>query len=178
MAWPPTPLPVNFANATVSLDTHPTAHNDTNLQLNNDFTPEINRINTLLGPGTSSTFSISLANAGQAAVPIAYTARYIKAGNIIIGWFDLRVNVNASTDAGQILITPTGLPPTAAASRNAYLPTGQIIRTKDTVPFSQGALMSLDADRWSIIFGNQQNPNDERLEINDRFYGTFQYMTE
>ena len=47
MAWPPTPLPINFQNATVSLDTHPTAHNTTNLQINNDIVPYINDRSTV-----------------------------------------------------------------------------------------------------------------------------------
>ena len=44
MAWPPPPLPINFQNATVSLDTHPQAHNQTNVVINNDIVPTINGI--------------------------------------------------------------------------------------------------------------------------------------
>ena len=65
MAWPPTPLPVNFTNATVSLDTHPQAHNATNLQLNNDIVPKINTIRTRL-PAAPGTFTPTLSVARTA----------------------------------------------------------------------------------------------------------------
>ena len=44
MPWPPAPLPVNFQNATLSLNTHPTSHNATNGVINNDIVPKINSI--------------------------------------------------------------------------------------------------------------------------------------
>ena len=44
MTWPAPDLPINYQNATVSADTHPAAHNDTNLTLNDDYRPEINRL--------------------------------------------------------------------------------------------------------------------------------------
>ena len=50
MAWPPSPLPVNFTNNTVSLNTHPTAHNDTNQTINDDIVPQINAMLEQLQP--------------------------------------------------------------------------------------------------------------------------------
>ena len=44
MTWPAPDLRIDFQNATVSADTHPAAHNDTNLSLNDDYRPEIIRI--------------------------------------------------------------------------------------------------------------------------------------
>ena len=44
MTWPAPDLPINFTNATQSLDTHPTAHNATNLSLNDDYRPELTRV--------------------------------------------------------------------------------------------------------------------------------------
>ena len=44
MAWPAPDLPISYTNATVSLDTHPSAHNDTNQSLNNDYRPELIRV--------------------------------------------------------------------------------------------------------------------------------------
>ena len=44
MPWPAPDLPVNFANATVSQDTHPNAHNATNISLNNNYRPELTRV--------------------------------------------------------------------------------------------------------------------------------------
>ena len=59
MAWPPTPLPVNFGNATVSLNTHPQSHNTTNATINNDLVPEIesNRNQQASSPGATRTTS-------------------------------------------------------------------------------------------------------------------------
>ena len=48
MPWPAPDLPINFQNATVSLDTHPQAHNATNLSLNNDYRPELSRVGSSL----------------------------------------------------------------------------------------------------------------------------------
>ena len=44
MTWPAPDLPFDFQNATISADTHPSAHNDTNLSLNDDYRPEIIRL--------------------------------------------------------------------------------------------------------------------------------------
>ena len=44
MTWPAPDLPINFTNATQSLDTHPSAHNTTNLSLNDDYRPELTRV--------------------------------------------------------------------------------------------------------------------------------------
>ena len=48
MAWPPATLPVNFGNATVSLNTHPQAHNNVNDTINSDIVPEINALRALI----------------------------------------------------------------------------------------------------------------------------------
>ena len=50
MPWPPAPLPVNFANATLSLNTHPTSHNTTNGVINNDIVPKINELEVYASP--------------------------------------------------------------------------------------------------------------------------------
>ena len=55
MPWPAPDLPINFSNSTVSLDTHPGAHNATNLALNNDYRPELSRVGTQLA-GTQSVY--------------------------------------------------------------------------------------------------------------------------
>ena len=44
MPWPPTPLPINFQNATQSLDTHPNSHNQTNVTINNDIVPKLQAV--------------------------------------------------------------------------------------------------------------------------------------
>ncbi len=44
MAWPAPDLPINYTNATVSLDTHPSSHNDTNQSLNDNYRPELIRV--------------------------------------------------------------------------------------------------------------------------------------
>jgi len=56
MPWPAPDLPVNFANATVSQDTHPQAHNSTNLSLNNNYRPELTRVGQAID-GTQSVFT-------------------------------------------------------------------------------------------------------------------------
>ena len=55
MPWPAPDLPINFSNSTVSLDTHPGAHNATNLALNNNYKPELSRVGTQLA-GTQSVY--------------------------------------------------------------------------------------------------------------------------
>ena len=51
MTWPAPDLRIDYQNVTVSADTHPLAHNDTNLTLNDDYRPEINRIGGQLEDG-------------------------------------------------------------------------------------------------------------------------------
>ena len=119
MPWPPTPLPINFQNATQSLDTHPTAHNTTNQQINNDLVPEINRISTLLGPGTRTIFSPTYRNAGASGG--TYTpsgSSYIVSGGVVTMWGGTNITATNLGTAGRIEIgvDPAGLPAPALAN--------------------------------------------------------------
>lgn len=44
MTWPAPDLRIDYQNATVSADTHPAAHNDTNVTLNDNYRPELTRV--------------------------------------------------------------------------------------------------------------------------------------
>ena len=55
MTWPAPDLPIAYTNTTVSFDTHPEAHNDTNTSLNTNFKPELTRVGDELA-GTQSVF--------------------------------------------------------------------------------------------------------------------------
>lgn len=61
MTWPAPDLRIDYQNATVSADTHPGAHNETNLTLNDDYRPEILRLGNVVndsyaaGDGTAVT---------------------------------------------------------------------------------------------------------------------------
>lgn len=46
MAWPPPTFPINYSNTTAQQDNHPSAHNDINNSLNQDFRPKIDGLQT------------------------------------------------------------------------------------------------------------------------------------
>ena len=48
MTWPAPDLPFAFQNATISADTHPNAHNETNVSLNDNYRPEIIRLGSIV----------------------------------------------------------------------------------------------------------------------------------
>ena len=87
MTWPAPDLRIDFQNATVSADTHPGAHNATNLSLNDDYRPEIVRIgNELLTylplsggtvTGALQVDGVATLNADGEAVTLAGTRPYM-----------------------------------------------------------------------------------------------------
>ena len=82
MPWPAPDLPINFQNATVSLDTHPQAHNATNLSLNNDYRPELSRV----GSSLAATQSVYQGNddAGSSVIWAATGIRLRTDADVII----------------------------------------------------------------------------------------------
>ena len=115
MAWPPTPLPINFTNATVSLDTHPQAHNATNLQLNNDIVPEINTIRTGL-PAAPGTFTPTMTIAGVNVTLYQTATRWTRNYNMATAWAQSTIQSIIGTPTGEAAFGFTSGPPGMVAA--------------------------------------------------------------
>ena len=79
MTWPAPDLPFAFQNATISADTHPNAHNETNLSLNDNYRPEIIRLAAALAAYTLQSGNEQIAfgsdGLGVLTFPLPFTAR-------------------------------------------------------------------------------------------------------
>ena len=175
MAWPPTPLPINFQNATVSLDTHPTAHNATNLQLNTDVIPEINRLRNFVGDGTTRTFSIDIQNEGAGGVPLpGGTGHWTQDANIVTCWAAWTI-VGDSQGPGIWVVNTTGLPAVSGLGVAVRQPLGQLsFYNGSPQPFSL-----LLANAEPTFFGVSLDGYEQRQILNGHeFRATFQYLTQ
>ena len=100
MTWPAPDLPIAYTNTTVSFDTHPEAHNDTNTSLNTNFKPELTRV----GDELAGTQSVLVGTDPNAAASILSDSLLI---DTVTGGISMRpntgyvLNSNAGT-AGRI----------------------------------------------------------------------------
>ena len=172
MAWPPTPLPINFTNATVSLDTHPQAHNATNLQLNNDIVPENNTIRTGL-PAAPGTFTPTLSVAGTAVTLGSVLTRWTRNYSVVTAYARFNIFAIIGNPTGEATFGFTGLPfmegglnqPIGSLNwtdtdNSGFLPTGQAVFTAPSLfaaVMNNGAYLNTtfsagDSFRWTITY--------------------------
>ena len=171
MAWPPTPLPINFQNATVSVDTHPQAHNATNLQLNNDIVPEVDRLRN--GITAPDQFLPTMRVANVAVTLETLATRWTRNNSVVTAYAYFEIFAFNGPSTGEATFGFQGLPPMqgttalpvgsfnwSAIGNPAVAPIGQAVWASPTVfaalmtngAYLNGLFQSGDRFRWQISY--------------------------
>ena len=157
MPWPPAPLPVNFGNATVSLNTHPTAHNATNSQLNNSIVPQLVQVTDDLAQVTDDLAQVEAdldpltrwtSEVRTPTAPWTGTVTAHKLGKIVVVQFVVTRPAPESLDGGFAMATiPVGYRPEVNTANGVLAVRG----TNPTTKVATSAFYLINTDGTVVV---------------------------